>query len=185
MKCPWLVAVFLLLSLVCTSRLLLLQHRHVIGAFKLHTNCLCRTHRSQPGRMWISGASQRDPSSVLQFKVALELCSLEKDTCGCDWSCGRKVKNCLFNKTCQGFAVHTSTLLYFWKSLSPFASFCMTTGVLYGTVVEETLIIICVNHRAHHVVSNLTVLAFCVEGRGKREILRVILPKSNFWYCNT
>lgn len=127
----------------------------------LHPVCAGHTAGSQGVlRTQISGALQRDPPSVFQFKVALDLCSLEKDTCG------RKViKNCLLNETCQGFAVHRSTLAYFWKSLTPFPSFCMTMWVLYGTVVEEILNIICVNHGAHHVVSNLRALALCHEGR--------------------
>lgn len=132
----------------------------------LHTVCAGHTAGSQGVlRTRISGALQRHPPSVFQFKVALDLCSLEKDTCGCDWTGRKVVKNCLFNKTCQGFAVHRSTLAYFWKSLSPFLNFCMTTGVLYGTVVGETLNIICVNHGVHHVVSNLRALALCLEGR--------------------
>lgn len=64
---------------------------------------------------------------------------------------------CLIKPASKCSAVHRSTLPYFWKSLSPFTSFCMTTGILYGTVEEETLSIICANHGTHH-VSNLTAL---------------------------
>lgn len=72
------------------------------GAFIfIHTVGAGHTAASQEIlRAWISGALQRDPSSAFQFKVALDLCSLE-DSRGCDWTGRKVIKNCLFNKTCQ------------------------------------------------------------------------------------
>lgn len=132
LKCPWLAALFLLMSLICTSRLLL-QHRHVIWCLQASYILYLQDALQSARKSWEHGFQEhyREIFPLLFSLRLLWICALLGRTSVGVTGQGRRLLRtaCWIKPASKCFAAHRSTLLYFWRSKSPFTSFCMTTGV--------------------------------------------------------